>query len=102
MTVAPLFKFERAYFVETATTNPVNPVAIRPESFENRVQWMDTSKGKVVLLGKVENIDKFEKKPPDLIELTSKEGERYRLHNLTLDLYNKRVKDRVMLPPSFD
>ncbi len=98
---SPIFHYDQVYYVESLEGNPVNPVAIRPEIFDSHVQWLDTSKGKVVELSKIDNMDQLGKAPPDVIKITAKNGEHFTLVKLTLDVYNEKVKNRVMLPPSF-
>jgi hypothetical protein len=90
----------QVYYVET--TGHANPVAIKPEIKASKIIWMDTSKGKVVSLGKIDNIEILKKGILDVIEVTSERGEHYTLRKLTLQLYNEKVKPRVMLPPSFE
>ena len=93
-------RYNQAYYVEATTT--ANPVAIRPEISDARITWMDTSKGKVVELGTIDNIESLQQEPsPDVFEVTSVRGEHYTLRKLTLKLYNEKVKHRVMLPPTF-
>lgn len=96
------YSFNQVYYVQADPGNPVNPVAIRPEIFDDHIQWMDTSKGKIVRLERVDNIESFGNTTPDVIKITGKGGEHYTLKKLTLDIYNTNVKSRVMLPPSFN
>ncbi len=55
----------------------------------------------IVPLGVISKIDSG-KFPPDSFEITSDEGDHYRLTKLTLESYNNNVKNRVMLPPDFN
>lgn len=93
-------KINHVYYVETP--GHTNPVAIKPEIKSSKITWMDTSRGKVVPLGSIDNIENLQKGVFDLIEVTSERGEHYTLRKLTLKLYNEKVKPRVMLPPAFD
>jgi hypothetical protein len=102
MTIGPIYKFDMVYFVETSSRNTANPVAIRPEIYDSRVQWMDTSKGKIIKLGTINDLDHMSNSAPEVIEITSEKGEHYRLVKLTLDIYNNKVRDRIANPPTFD
>lgn len=87
-------RFDQVYYVESQDDPAVNPIAIRPTLYESRIEWMDTSKGKVLTGARSEA-------EPDRIEIFAKNGYRYTLRKLTLSLYNKHVKPKVMLPPTF-
>ena len=90
----------QVYYVET--TCNANPVAIKPEIKPSRIQWMDTSKGKVVPLGKINNIEALKKGAFDVIEVTSAEANIIHYVSLRYNSYNEKVKPRVMLPPSLE
>lgn len=83
-----------AYYVEAPKDYPTNPVAIRPKVQGDIILWEDTSRGKTLRVQEI-------KESPNRIDITTKDGLTYSLILLTKDLYDKKVKDRVMLPPSF-
>ena len=93
--------YDQVYFVEAPKNMPMNPVAIRPEIFESKVHWLDTSRGVILELGQIDNMDTLDETPPEVIEITTQKGYHIRLKKLTLDIYNKSVKSRVMGSPSF-
>lgn len=93
--------FEQVYYVEASNGGYANPVAIRPGIYEDRVEWEDTSKGKIVYLGKINDLNQTGNTPPDLIEITSNDGRFYRLQKLTNHLYENNVRAKVAFTPSF-
>ena len=92
----PIQSYNQVYYVEVPKGVSANPIAIRPEIYADQVQWQDTSKGKVLKLGKVENLAGLTKSPPDSLVIISKEGQRYKLTKLTLDIYNEKVKKGLL------
>jgi hypothetical protein len=98
----PLFQYNSVYYVESSGDKILNPVAIRPEIFKDRIQWLDTNRGTIIKLGKIDNLDLINgQSSPELIEITSAREDHYRLIKLTLDIYNNQVTSRVANPPSF-
>jgi hypothetical protein len=98
----PFHRYEQVYFVEVPNGDLANPIAIRPKIFENKVQWQDTARGKVLYSAQVVIPKNLTDAPPDLIEIVTREGNRYKLLKLTLDIYNAKLKSTVVKHPSFD
>lgn len=96
------YRYEQAYYVEGPPNMPLNPIAIRPTITESIVEWADTSKGRTLNLGEVKNLKSFGETPPEVIDITTQEGQHIKLVKLTLEIYNKKVKKRVIGSPSFN
>lgn len=93
--------YNLVYYVDAPEIAYVNPIAIRPEIHEDMVLWEDTGRGKIVYLGEIKNIHKLSNGPPETLEITSREGRKYLLKKLTLEIYNKNVRDKVALQKTF-
>jgi hypothetical protein len=93
--------YNQVYYVESEDTL-VNLIAICPEVYDSRIQWQDTSKGKVVALRKI-TLD--EQDPytdlPNIIHVESIDGRKYTLIKLTIDIYNDKVMEQVVGQPTF-
>ena len=94
--------YEAVYYVQSDEDElKVNPIGIRPHITNNMVWWDDTnpSRGTSFSIKKI-NAVKGEK-PPEKIEIITDEGKKVTLTYLTLDVYNKNIRDKVPGKPSF-
>jgi hypothetical protein len=93
--------YNDVYYVEAAREMSMNPVAIRPEIHKNYARWNDTSRGGVVSIDSIETEPKDSTSPPKKIIIKTKEGEKVILWQLSLEIYNAKVKKWVYNQPEF-
>ncbi len=90
------------YYVECS--NPklhYNPIAIRPIINEKFATWEDTSRyTKVELKSCFLDMNENEKFP-NKISIVTKQGVVLTLHELTLTLFNEKIKSHVTKSPTF-
>ena len=102
MDPACLAQCSQVYFVQSTDDPAANPVAIRPAVYENRIEWGDTAHGKVLVGAHVDNLaDVAGQAAPDVIKITARDQKHYTLIKLTLEIYNKSVRDIVAEKPEF-
>jgi hypothetical protein len=97
--------YQDVYYVEPSSAGPFNPVAIRPtiDEQEKTIYWEDTSRGTSCRYTKIHITlpsSDTTNQTPVKIQVTTSRGDVI-LQKLTLDIYNKYVKDRVAGRPTF-
>lgn len=99
--------FEQVYYVDgtQAASIPLNPIAIRPSIFNNKIKWFDTGRGRVIEATQIKcepsaPIDATH--PPEAISIQIATGEKIVLRVLNLSTYNSKLKDHVEGQPEFD
>jgi hypothetical protein len=95
-----IVRYDCVYYVDAGPSEPMNPVAIRPQFYDKHALWEDTSRGTVFYLDTVKT--ELTEEAPKAIEMISREGKRVTLRYLTLALYNEKVKAWVCGSPSFN
>lgn len=97
--------YEHVYYVEA--NQYTNPIAIRPKIRNKRIEWEDTSTWgtsfRIVSIRTVppESLDPSHPTPPQSIEITTEEGFVIVLKELTVPIYNEKLKEWVAGSPEF-
>lgn len=95
-------KINDVYYVDPGPDRIMNPVAINPEIEGDKIWWFDTSRGKSLTVSHI----KMEPEPtgettPEKIIILTKDGFQVNLTKLDLNIYNAKVKSRVIGSPEF-
>lgn len=97
------FQVDGVYYLESKNTR-MNPIAIRIEFKKpDYIAWEDTGNGRILHAAKVImdgrpidfNTPMAPQKMPEQIEITSKNGEQFKLVKLTARIFNEQLKPVV-------
>jgi len=90
-------QYEDVYFIENGAKAEIyGPIAINPTIFQHAISWNDTSGNKQLKFSKIVELDNKK-----ILKITTKKGVEITLIALTLDLFNKSVKELVSGNPNF-
>ncbi len=93
--------YEAVYYVQSDEDNlKVNPIGIRPHIVKNMVWWDDTNPTRGTSFT-VRKVDAATGNKPEKIEILTDDGKKVTLTYLTLDIYNKNIRNKVPGKPSF-
>lgn len=89
--------YEAVYYVHTEEKSvPLNPIGIKPRIQNGKAWWDDTTPGRGRSF-RITNVEMNQAEtPPKKIEITTDDGKKVTLTYLTLDVYNKNVREKVV------
>lgn len=97
----PSKMIEAVYYVECDDADePIDPIAIRPTIQSHQVIWEDTGHGRVFHTTKIE-INTEDEMLPEKITIQTDKGYHITLVKMTLDLFDKKVKELAAGNPEF-
>lgn len=98
--------YEQVYYVDSAqTSRPLNPIAIKPSIFGNKIKWNDTGRGQFIEASEIkcESPKKIDAThPPEEIIIVTHTGDKIILKVLDLKTYNSKLRAHVEGHPNFD
>lgn len=99
--------YNTVYYVEAADKKMIlNPLAIKPKFFDNRVEWFDTSRGNAFQIKQLiispDLKDRTFGKWPSKIEMVTDSGKRITLVLLDIRIYNEKIKSMLARSPEFN
>jgi len=91
---------EGAYFV-SGENEERNHLAIRPaiDSSRDKIEWWDTSRGEGLFFKTISYEEGSLSKLPKNIYIVTKDDENITLQLISLELFNKKLRDKVAISP---